>query len=178
MITPIDQRPARLADAGLPPGLLAAIDAAAHQPQALHSIIGPPDAAYFYLPQVIEQRPALEGWEITPIGDGSNGAAFYVALSGADTPLRYVRLTLENKDIDEDFGPHVDLLLAHLLIELYEFADDTPVEDLAQVGRNIGLTRAQSLLEALESASEDHVRSSLEGDRAWRRQVLPRILGL
>jgi len=138
-------------------------------------VIQGPDAAYYYLPDILDQSAILDGCEVTPVCDGINGDSFYVHLANALTS-RFVYFVLEVDEIYRDFGASFRLLFADLLIELYEFADETPIEELSRVGERLGLPKASRLLRALEEADRSGARRTMELDDAWREKRIPDLV--
>ena len=174
MITPRNLRHETLVLAGVPAAFLNALDHLAEYGD-LQFIASKPDAAYFYLPQISDVYSTLQGQTITPIFDGTNGNTFYVHLSGK-SGNRFVFFELENDEIYQDFGADFQFMLAHLLIEFYEFSESA-TDDLVGVGQALGFRQARSLFEALEQADEIRARKTFELDSAWRRVHIPRIVG-
>ena len=174
MITPWNLRNEILALAGVPSAFLEAIEHLEKYGD-LQFIARKPDAAYFYLPQICDTYSTLQGQTITPIFDGSNGDRFYVHLSG-DAGNRFVIFLLENDEIYQDFGANFQFMLAHLLIEFYEFSELT-VDELAAVSKTLGFCNSRSLFESLEQATKSDARKTFELDAAWRRVNIPRIVG-
>lgn len=141
----------------------------------LKFIISPPDASYFYLPSVCTSYSCLSSWEVTPICNGSNGDVFYTLLSAHDK-YKFVYFELENDEIYGDFGHDFLGLLAHLLIEFYEFSEKTSIEELTGYGERMGFDNAGALFQALKQADECKLRSTFMDDEAWRKTHLPRII--
>jgi hypothetical protein len=173
MITPRQDRIATLRKAGVPASFLQALDTLADYGDLQH-VLQAPDAAYFYLPSIDGTYESLAGWTVTPVCDGSNGDVFYVLLTRPGV-RRFVYFTLESDEIHEDFGAEFPPLLAHLLVDLYEFSE-LPVAELAAIGQRLGFPLAASLFEALEQADAQGLRRSGADDKAWRAVQLPRFL--
>ena len=99
----------------------------------------------------------------------SNNDSFVVLLERAS---RFVRFGKE-EGVLHDYGPHAALVLADLVIDLFENLE-TPVDELRNLCVEIGLEHGDRLVDALETAD----RSTFEKDGAWRLSELPRLLGV
>ena len=174
MITPPDRRLQRLLEAGVPGCFLEALDDLESLGD-LQCVVRPPDSAYFYLPRICDERLSLAGFEVTPIFDGVNGDTYHVLLSKGPE-ARFARFGLEADEIHADYGNDFRLMLADLLIDLYEFSeDDLPA--LAATGRQLGLANPEVLLQALHDANRAGARKTFESDAAWRASHVLRIVG-
>ncbi len=171
MIIPPDKRELVLQKAGVPLALLTALENLRSLDDLRYQIEGP-EAAYFYLPQIIHYE-ILAGSTITPILSGSNGDTYYVLLQ-KDEKNRFVYFELEQDQIYEDFGSNIQFLLAHIFINFYEFSQQTP-ERIVEIGNRLGFVASKELFTALESSGSE--RKTFASDDAWRLRVLPEILG-
>jgi hypothetical protein len=175
MIVQKGQRKEILVNSGVATEFLDAID---HLEQYgdLQFMLKPPEGAYFYLPGIEKQYKILEGFNIVPICDGSNGDSFYVLLFN-ENETKYVRFELECDEIYCDYGPVFSLLLADIVIEFYEFADDLSSEEIAEIGLKLGLKASKLLLNELDAAESAGTRSTFEKDQLWKKEKLPLIIG-
>jgi hypothetical protein len=113
-------------------------------------------------------------WEVTPICNSGNGDVFYALLSSAQES-KFVYFELENDEIYGDFGSNFLGLLAHLLIDFYEFSE-LSVNELTVFGERMGFKNANALFQALEQATRDKQRDTIEGDKNWRKNIFPGII--
>lgn len=173
MLTPADQRIALLLSKGVPQAFLDAL-ASLDEHGPLRFAIRPPQGAYFYLPKIAHYR-CIAGYTVTPIHDGANGDVFHVHL-GRGGESRFVRFALERDEIHADYGGDFQRMLADLMIDLYESADEVPIEELARIGSRIGFVAPLRLLRALEAADQANLRSSFAADAQWRAGTVPTIL--
>lgn len=173
MLTNPENRIAKLKAAGVSDQFLQALEDL-HEFGDLKYVIQPPEAAYFYLPSVCDSYGCLSGSEVTPVFEGSNGDVFYVLLS-TNRESKFVYFELENDEIYGDFGSNFLGLLAHLLIEFYEFSE-LSVSELTVLGERMGFENAEALFQALEQADQSKLRSTFESDCNWRKQNVPRII--
>jgi hypothetical protein len=97
------------------------------------------------------------------------GAEALLVLTRSDE-TRFVRFEAEDGILD-DYGGSFDLVLADLLIDLYE--EETPEAELEGWARELGFARLNELLAELEAAD----RSTFEKDEAWRATRLRELLG-
>ncbi len=173
MITPPEKRISALVDAGVPLSFLEAFA----NPDALGDLrfmLRAPDSAYFHLPQILNTRDILADFEVTPIVDGSNGDTFYVLLSRGGV-RRFVHFELEADEIYGDFGEDFRLMLADLLIGIYEFSEQD-LQSLIGVGRLLGFERSEDLFNALHEADQRGARNTFESDNAWRASFIPGLV--
>lgn len=173
MITPRHDRLATLLAAGVPDAFLRTLHTLAEY-GSLEHVLRPPEAAYFYLPSAYETQESLVGWSVTPICEGSNGDVFYLLLTRPGLQ-RFVYIEKDHDDIGHDFGEEFPPLLAHLLIDLHEFAG-LPRDRLADLGQRLGFPLAASLFDALEQAAVQGLRRTAEDDHSWRAMHLPPFL--
>ena len=152
MLTTPENRVHKLKAAGVPDQFLLALE---HLKEFgdLQFVLQPPEAAYFYLPSICDSYVCLSGWEVTPVCDGSNGDVFYVLLS-TDRESKFAYFELENDEIYGDFGGNFLGLLAHLLIEFYEFSE-LSAGALTVLGERMGFGNADALFQALEQANQN-----------------------
>lgn len=173
MITPRHERLAVLLKAGVPDAFLRTLPTLADDGKLEH-VLRPPETAYFCLPSAYETQESLVGWNVTPICDGSNGDVFYLLLTRPGLQ-RFVQIEKDHDDIGNEFGAEFPPLLAHLMIDLYEFSG-LPRNQLAALGQRLGFPLAASLFAALEQADALGLRRSAEADAAWRAEQLPQFL--
>jgi hypothetical protein len=173
MLTTPENRIAKLKAADVPEEFLQALENL-NAFGDFQFVIQTPEASYFYLPTICDTYRCLLGWEVTPICNGGNGDVFYALLS-SEQKSKFVYFELENDEIYGDFGSNFLGLLAHLLIYFYEFSE-LPVNDLTVFGERMGFRNADALFQALEQASQDKQRATIEGDRNWRNTILPGII--
>lgn len=174
MITPRADRRHRLIAKGVPEPFLDAIDDSGNDGQ-LRFMLRYPEGAYFYLPDVIDTYRILKGWEITPIYEGCNEDTFWVMLSNP-VQTKFVHFELEQDEVYTDYGADPQLLVADFVVRYYESAHTQGVDQIAQFARKIGLSKGGELLEALEDADRNGLRSTFEGDECWRQENLPRFI--
>ncbi|MGL4611315.1 MAG: hypothetical protein ACRCYY_16840 [Trueperaceae bacterium] len=132
-----------------------------------------PSAAYAYLPTIEHSYAFLSGQIITPICD-DGAETFYLYLI-KDSKRRFISCTLEYSEILEDFGSNFNHLLAHLLIQLYEFSEQS-VSELTNIGLRFGFKNAGLLFSKLEQATLDGTRSTFEREKQWREKHLATII--
>ena len=171
MIIEPENRRAKLESVGVPAAFLDAIDSP-EQFKGLEFIAQKPEGTYFYLPDIYEDYDCLQGYDITPIYEGSNGDTFHVHFSN-EHESKFVHFELEQDEIYDDFGSNFMYMLADLLIEYFEFDPDLGTEAFILYGEAMGFPNASQLFNALAQAD----RHTFELDAQWRREHLPEIIG-
>jgi len=174
MIIEDKQRDKKLISNGVPKEFLDAIEDT-ESFKDLKYIVQGPENAYFYLEEIYPRYNSLRNYDVTPIYCGGNNDTFYVLLTNSEEK-RFVYLSLEEDAIYEDFGSDFSYMLANLLIDYYEFADNVEINTLGEYGMKMGFKNAQAFLQALEDADANGLRSSFETDEAWRRENISRFL--
>lgn len=167
MIVPIQNREQTLVAAGVKREFLEALQ----QLEAyagLRFVIKPPEGAYDYLPTIIGSYKILNGFTVTPVCDGANGDTFYVLLT-QQSQKKFVYFSLESDCIYYDFGDDFQLLLAHIIIAVFEVSEESDA-DIIELAERIGFGKAPALIAAL---SELTVATNMQ---RWQQQELPRIL--
>ncbi len=172
MITNRENRVKVLSSAGVPAGFLNALEKS-ETVSDFQAMIRFPDAAYHYLPTIENSYAFLVEQAITPICD-DGAETFYLHLAHP-TKTRFIACALEYSEVLEDFGSNFNALLAHLLIQLYEFSEK-PINELADIGLGLGFKNAALLFSALEQATREGTRATFESEAMWRKKYLPVIL--
>ena len=174
-LTELKRRRQVLEANGVPLGFLDAADSPEDYGD-LRWLAGSFGEAYFYIPQILHYE-ILRDATITPIWTDDGGET-YLALHAREGETRFVRFGLESMDeFYRDYGTHVELMIAELLVRLYESSEES-IDELSAIGVRIGFPNAQQLFQALERADANHERSTAEANRLWRARELPRIAGV
>lgn len=174
MIISKEERRKSLIDAGVPKPFLDAlknIDKYDH----LRFMIREPDSFYFYIDTIYESYKSIKDFNITPVFEGDNGDVFYVYLFN-EQEQKFAHFELENDELYSDYGGNFSLMLANLLIDLYEMAEELSIEELSKIGQEIGAPFAGELFKELENADEENLRSSFKSDDNWRKKNLVQII--
>ncbi|BDD12076.1 hypothetical protein FUAX_45080 (plasmid) [Fulvitalea axinellae] len=141
----------------------------------LQFMIREPDSFYFYIDTIYNSYKSIKDFNIVPVFEGSNGDVFYVYLFN-EQEKKFAHFTLENDELYSDYGTSFSLMLANLLIDLYEFAYELPIEELSKIGREIGAQFSDELFKKLEMAGEESLRKFFESDNNWRKKYLEEII--
>ena len=128
-----------------------------------------------YLPDIENDYSILNGFDITPIFDGSNGDTFWVLLSN-ENESKFVHFELEADEIYDDYGSSFNKLLANLVIDLYENMDDLESEELVGKVKSLGFEKAKDFIESIRSADEKELRMTTEDDEKWRKENIPMFI--
>lgn len=141
----------------------------------LRYIIKEPDDFYYYINTIYQNYKCIKGYNIVPVFESSNGDEFYVYLFN-DKEQKFAHFELENDELYSDYGTSFDLMLANLLIDFYEFADNLSISELIKKGEMIGASFSNQLFTELEKADKQSLRRSFELDRKWRENNLNQII--
>ena len=173
MIISKEERRKYLMDAGVPQQFLNALaDIDKYDP--LRFMIREPDSFYFYIDTIYKSYKSIKDFNIAPIFEGDNGDVFYVYLFN-EKEQKFAHFELENDELYSDYGVYFSLMLANLLIDLYEIADELSIKELSKIGQEIGAPFAVELFKELEKVDEENLRSSFESDKVWRNNNLKKI---
>lgn len=154
-----------LLDAGVPAVFLDLVRGIAGRKDDLRYLFGKQDIDI----RDFTRDKRLSGWSITPVY-ASNDTQ-YVLLLERDGTRKFVSFDLGD-GLGEDYGSDFNRVLADIIIELYEFSDETPVEDLKKMVADLGCRIGSNLLDELEGADRD----TFEKDRVWRAKRIPELL--
>ena len=174
MIIQKEERRKRLVDAGVPQLFLDALNEI-DKYDDLQFMIREPDSFYFYIDTIYKSYKSIKDFNIVPVFEGSNGDIFYVYLFN-EQEQKFAQFELENDELYADYGTSFSLMLANLLIDFYEFADELSIEELSKIGQQIGAQFADKLFKKLEMADEESLRKSFESDNNWRKKNLEEII--
>lgn len=169
-ITSEEERRETLVSAGVSTEFLDAIDNPSKF-EDLEFIFRYPKSFYWYYPDIASYK-CLQGFEVTPVFDGSNGDMFYVMLS-RQGERQFVQFELEQDEIYENFGDNFMYLMAYFLIRYYEFAE-LDLHQLSENGIEMGFEKSRQLFRMLAEADEKRERMD---DVKWRSENLG-VLGL
>ena len=170
MIISKSHRKDKLVSHGVPIAFLDAIDNSKYN-DYLSFHLSFPEGAYYYL-KSIESRKIFQDFDITPLYEYSGGETFWVLLSNP-SQFKFIKFGLEEDKIWKDYGDRFMLLLADLLIELYEALSELDIDDLTEIALSLGFIRSRQLFSALEEADRINLRDSFEKDKKWRQENIP-----
>lgn len=174
MIVLKEHRIKKLLEVGVPEVFLKALEKI-NQDSHLRFMIKEPDGFYFYINDIHPEYECIKDYNIAPIFEGDNGDVFYVYLFNAKAE-KFACFSLENDRLYSDYGTSFDLMLANLLVNLYEFADDLSIEELTNKGEAMGGKFSRELFKQLKEADDKHLRSTFHSDKKWRADNLGRII--
>lgn len=174
MIISKEDRKEMLLKVGVPRVFLDTLDNIQNE-RELRFMIKQPDDFYFYIISIYQNYQCIKDYNIVPVFEGDNGDEFYVYLFN-DKEQKFAHFELENDELYSDHGTSFDLMLANLLIDLYEFAEDLSISELVKKGEMIGAKFSKQLFEQLVVAEENNLRSSFELDKKWRKNNLKEIV--
>ncbi|MCH1918544.1 hypothetical protein L9G15_03745 [Shewanella sp. A3A] len=167
-LTPATQRIAKLTAAGVEPRFLAAIEDGATLGK-LQYLIRNCDAAYNFLPSILDDYDFIAGYEVTPVCNGAGDDELYVLLSN-EHERRFVRFELEADEIYHDFGASFQRLLAYILLEYVGFDEQMTMADHLALAQHFGLPNAQAVYSAYMKLS------TYSEVKAWQQHELPQLL--
>ena len=161
VITSEDIRRDKLISAGVPSEFLDAIENPSEFTD-LEFLFQYPKSFYWYYPDIASYE-CLQGFEVTPIFDGSNGDTFFVMLS-KQGERHFAWFELEQDEIYESFGSNFMYLLAYFLIKYYE-STELNLDQLSEYGEQMGFEKSRQLFSMLADADEKCERMD---DVKWR----------
>lgn len=178
-LTPQGQRQKILLDANVPQTFLRLLAGLKKRDDALDCWMRNEKDAYFYLGDTLADGDVdpsspwgcLVDQDVTPVYSGGNGDTFILLLTAKDGTRRFIDFGLE-EGLLTDYGPNFQLVLANLVIGIFEFMDEASSDQIIAIATQLGFVRPKELVEALEQSS----RPTFEADRAWRAEVLPRLI--
>ncbi|MDF1698228.1 MAG: hypothetical protein P1U56_20435 [Saprospiraceae bacterium] len=174
MIVSKENRKEKLLQIGVPEAFLKTLENIQNESE-LSCMIKEPDDFYYYIDSIYQNYKCIKDYNIVPIFDGDNGDKFYVYLFN-DEEQKFAHFELENDELYSDHGTSFDLMLANLLIDLYELAEELSISELTKKGEMIGAKFSKQLFKQLVVAEEKNLRSSNELDKKWRKNNLTEIV--
>ncbi|WP_417762991.1 hypothetical protein [Shewanella sp.] len=168
LLTPTSARVAKLVSVGVDPRFLNAV--AEETPLGkLQYLIRSSDAAYDYLPSILDDYSFLAGYEVTPLCNGAGDDELYVLLSNP-RERRFVRFELEADVIYNDFGADFQRVLAYILLDYVGFDEQMTLADHIALAQSVGLHHAAAVYHAYQALPAD------ADIAAWQQHQLPQLL--
>jgi len=174
MIISKEERKEALLKIGVPEAFLKTLENIENENE-LRCMIKEPEGFYYYIDSIYQNYECIKEYNILPVFEGDNGDEFYVYLFN-DQEQKFAHFELENDELYSDHGTSFDLMLADLLIDLYELAEDLSISELIKKGEMIGAKFSKQLFEQLVVTEENNLRSSYELDKKWRKDNLKEII--
>ncbi len=172
-LTPRAERHEKLLAAGVPAAFLALLSRLEERDDDLDTLLRDEDDAYYYLGGFDWDAPPadLRNREVTPVYSGGNGDTYILLTSSAEGDARFIYYGLEEGTMC-DYGASFQRVIAALVVTLFEWRDDWPIERVAHVADELGLARPLRLLQSLEESP----RQTWKERRDWEERVLPKLI--
>jgi hypothetical protein len=163
----------RLVDLGVPGQFLEILKKSKEHEQ-LRYMIREPESFYYYIEQIHDTYSSIKEYNIIPIYEVDNGDVFYVYLYNEKNQM-FARIDLEFDELAFNYGTNFNLMLADLLIEIYE-EGELSIEEFSKFGIEIGVNFATELYKRLEEAEQAGLRRTFEDDKIWRNTNIEMII--
>ena len=173
MIIAKENRKQTLIKFGVPEQFINALEQI-DQDEVLADFIRQPEVFYDTIHDFYDDFDEIKNYDIVPIAEDNYGNQFYVCLFNS-TEYKFVTITNEN-GLLHDYGSSFQLMLADIIIEIYEVEDDIPIEELSLKANFLGAKFGKHLLQELDQADNNNLRASFELNEQWKAENLMRII--
>ncbi|MEL6699420.1 MAG: hypothetical protein AAFP89_24495 [Bacteroidota bacterium] len=143
MIVSREKREEVLRNAGVPQVFLEILKKV-EKDEVLRFVIREPENFYFSIDYFYPRDNFLKDYHIAPIFEDEDGHNFYVFLFN-EKEQKFAAFSLEENELNSDYGASFDLMLADLLIVLFQSSDDLSIQDWEVKGKEMGVEFAPRL---------------------------------